>query len=606
MAIGAAEIAESFARIEDELIASMMRNLDAHRVAEAASGMEWAQWQALQLQSLDEYARGALAKYGREFDGLNSAMENLIADRYRGAGMEQERRILEAMRRGWDPGRKNATGFLEVPHERLDALIRATHSDMMQAEYATLRRAQDVYRDTIFNAQVYAQSGAGTYEKAIDMATKDFLAKGIDGIVYSNGSRHSIREYASMAIRTSTKRAAFAAEGDMRREWGVNTVIVSYREDACADCMEWVGEVLVDDVYSGGTEKEAREGHYTLLSEAMDAGLFHPNCRDIMTTYFEGVTEIPDRPSKGEREAAEAREEEETAQTTAAANEARYERLSAYSLDEENAARYAEKAGEWGGRADITSASLQGEPTFAEQVSDATQQVRDRVSNDVTPFEAQPIDFDYVMARGGVTTEEAAESIRLAEQVFAAAAAVEPEITASIVSAADEIGAVMDGLDYRLKQPTSLAGKIASKGGVTGSFAGAADGITDAMRYTAVLEEKEFTSGYYSMREKLASEGYNEVRCKNFYQMYADGKSPQKAVQCLYRDEAGHTFELQYHTPESLGAKKLNHPRYNEQRMATTAQARRDELEAQMREISTNVPDPKGVFEIESYSLIGR
>jgi hypothetical protein len=37
----------------------------------------------------------------------------------------------------------------------------------------------------------------------------------------------------------------------------VHTVIVPYRDDACADCMEFVGEVLIDDVYGGGTAAEA-------------------------------------------------------------------------------------------------------------------------------------------------------------------------------------------------------------------------------------------------------------------------------------------------------------------------------------------------------------
>lgn len=38
------------------------------------------------------------------------------------------------------------------------------------AETAVLRKADDDYRKAIFNAQVYANSGAGTYEKAVDMA----------------------------------------------------------------------------------------------------------------------------------------------------------------------------------------------------------------------------------------------------------------------------------------------------------------------------------------------------------------------------------------------------------------------------------------------------
>lgn len=349
--IEGADIAQAFARIENELIASMMRNFELHRVEEVAEGFQWAQWQALQLQSLDQYARMNLSQYGREFDQLNSKIEELLKTSYRGAAERQERKILEAVKKGWDGAREGDAGFFKVPHERLDALLRATHSDLMRAEYATLRKAQDVYRDTIFNAQVYAQSGAGTYEKAIDMATHDFLDKGITGIMYRNGTMHGIREYSSMVIRTSTKRAAFVADGDMRKEWNINTVIVNYRDDACADCLEWVGEVLVDDVYSGGTEAEARAGDYHLLSEAMDAGLFHPNCRDVMTTYFPDVTELPDRPTSEQKEAAEEREALQQEENAALLNEARYDRLAEYSLDGEAAQGYAERAQAWGERA---------------------------------------------------------------------------------------------------------------------------------------------------------------------------------------------------------------------------------------------------------------
>ena len=49
---------------------------------------------------------------------------------------------------------------------KLEALIRATTSDLEKAETAVLRMANDQYRKIIFNAQIYANSGAGTYEKA--------------------------------------------------------------------------------------------------------------------------------------------------------------------------------------------------------------------------------------------------------------------------------------------------------------------------------------------------------------------------------------------------------------------------------------------------------
>ena len=96
--------------------------------------------------------------------------------------MQQEVKILDAIRKGF-PAKKISQGvtaeFFRFNDRKLEALIKATTNDMQQAETAVLRMANDQYRKAIFNAQVYANSGAGTYEKAVDMATKDMLSRGL-------------------------------------------------------------------------------------------------------------------------------------------------------------------------------------------------------------------------------------------------------------------------------------------------------------------------------------------------------------------------------------------------------------------------------------------
>lgn len=354
-------IAAAFARIEEELIRSIIRNLKAHRVEEIAEGFEWAAWQALQLSSLDGFARANALRYGPMFDALNELIEEAIALAYETGGSEAEAAILRAVQHGWrppagapgdNPGAPFGGSFFRVPERRLNALIAATHTDMMRAEHAILRKSVDVYRETVMTAHTYAASGAGTYAKAIDMATEDFLRKGINGIVYKNGSQHGIEEYSRMAVRTAVKRAALAGDGDMRDKWGVHTVIVAYNPQGCAECQEWSGQVLIDDVYSGGTAAEARASDYELLSTAMDAGLFHPNCRDSLSTWFEGVSEPPRKPSESQMERAERREQREQMENHAANAERQYERLARFSLDSGNRERYADKADEWAERAD--------------------------------------------------------------------------------------------------------------------------------------------------------------------------------------------------------------------------------------------------------------
>ena len=47
------DITAAFQAIEDELIASMIRNMDRHRAEETKEGYEWYMWQAEQLKALE-------------------------------------------------------------------------------------------------------------------------------------------------------------------------------------------------------------------------------------------------------------------------------------------------------------------------------------------------------------------------------------------------------------------------------------------------------------------------------------------------------------------------------------------------------------------------
>ena len=149
--------------------------------------------------------------------------------------------------------------FFKVNDRKLDALINATTNDMQRAEYAVLRMTNDQYRSIIFNAQVYANTGAGTYAKAVDMATRDFLSAGINCIEYQNGRRVNISAYAEMALRTASKRAYLQGEGEMRQKWGIHTVIMNKRTNACPKCAPFAGRVIVDDVWSGGQACACRQ-----------------------------------------------------------------------------------------------------------------------------------------------------------------------------------------------------------------------------------------------------------------------------------------------------------------------------------------------------------
>ncbi len=344
------DIGKAFQAVENELMESMIRNMKRHHLEEIDEGKEWEMWQALQLQALEEYKQANRTRFQGKFSDIDGAISSIISEARAQGGMAQEIKILNAIKKGFKPSKvsKNSVttmaGFFRINDRKLDALIRATQNDFKKAEHAMLRMAEDQYRKVIFNAQVYANTGAGTYEKAVDMATKDFLGRGINCIEYANGARHTITDYATMAIKTASKRAYLTGEGEKRQEWGISLVIMKKRGNACPKCLPFVGKVLIDDVWSGGTQSD---GPYMLMSTAIARGLYHPRCKDIHTTYFEGITKPGASYTKAELQDIEDDYRKDQKEQYAKRQKERFGRLARYSLDEGNQQQYRRKEQAW-------------------------------------------------------------------------------------------------------------------------------------------------------------------------------------------------------------------------------------------------------------------
>lgn len=342
------DITAAFKVIEDELISSMIRNMDRHRAQEDKEGMQWSQWQAEQFKALEKYKQKNQKKYKKQFSSINNRMEGLIRAARETGNMQQEIEILKAIKNGFKGYHKASdtlsAEFFKLSDRKLDALIKATTADMEKAETAVLRMANDQYRKAIFNAQIYANTGAGTYAKAVDMATRDMLAAGLNCVQYANGARHTLSDYADMAIKTASKRAYLQGAGEKRQEWGISTVIINKRGNPCPKCLPWVGKILIDDVWSGGGSADDK---YPLMSYAISKGLYHPRCRDSHTTYFDGISTTDDAWTQAELEAVGLTSKQEAKQQYARRQAERFERLTKYSLDSNNRKIYQEKAGDW-------------------------------------------------------------------------------------------------------------------------------------------------------------------------------------------------------------------------------------------------------------------
>lgn len=343
--------------IEQDLIVRMKRTLWSHKEDEKTKGFNWPQWQALKIKQFEEYKQANKKIFNEKTKGLNRYLYKHIKQQFKEGASRTNK---EAIKSGFIKKEDSQLGgsFFGLNHRKLDALIKSTKEDIKDVKYATLRMANDQYRQIIYKAQVYANMGAGTIKQAIDMASKDFLTRGFNCIEYSNGSRHNIADYCDMAIRTANKRANLMGEGEMRKKLGNPLVYISKHGGACDQCTPWEGRVYIDNVWSGG---KAEDGQYPLLSTAIEGGLFHPRCQHGASTYYKGINDEPEEVTNAKHNH---NEHDKYAQYLQQ-KQKQYERLAVGSLLPENINIYQNKAYELKNKLESSKMELSDKEQYA-------------------------------------------------------------------------------------------------------------------------------------------------------------------------------------------------------------------------------------------------
>ena len=346
------DVAGAFEDIEMSLIKSMRNNMQRHIKEEYDEGINWTQWQAEMLAGLSQYKAENADVLKGYMSRINAELDAAIRDAYATGESELEIELLKAIKKGYEPpkdgSRVDMQGrFFRTNQRKLNALVKATKDDMKKAETALLRMTDDVYRQTLFKAQMFYNTGAGSMWKCVDMATKDFLSAGINCVQYANGARVNIASYAEMALRTANKRANLMGQANFREKYGMHTVKVNSRGIACPMCMKYLGKVFIDDVYGAGTAEESAKTGYPLLSEAVAGGLFHPNCKDGCSTYYEGINRPPEEVTKEQEEEIKRKYNLEQEQRYIERNYKRNMRLGNGCLDQQDARIYFDRASQY-------------------------------------------------------------------------------------------------------------------------------------------------------------------------------------------------------------------------------------------------------------------
>ena len=299
------DIAKIFEEMELRLIASLKRNLSRHKAEEQKEGFEWSAWQAEKLKNIDKFRKENQDILGEYIDVIDEETRQLMTEQFREGEQVAEQSVIEASEKGANilntPTSIPCDHFFGVNTPKMKRLMDDITTLEKTVETAAVRNMDDVYRTTLNRVQLMMGSGSLTLTEAIDLATREFLDKGINCIVYADSRRVNIVDYVRMALRTTSTRATLQGAAKRFAELGYDTVLISQYGGCSETCEPYQGKVYIDDVFTiWNGEKSGDFGKsnycdkwFMLLSVAIRGGLFHPNCRHTMGQYIEGLTDIP-------------------------------------------------------------------------------------------------------------------------------------------------------------------------------------------------------------------------------------------------------------------------------------------------------------------------
>lgn len=298
------DIAKIFEEIELRLISSLKRNLSRHKTEEQKYGYNWSAWQAEKLRNIDSFRRENRKILDGYTDVIDKETRTLMEEQFK-EGEElvnsQLAELREEMPDAIESDLVTSDNFFGVNQKKMKTLIEDVTQLEKDVSSAAFRMTDDVYRQTVNKVQLAMATGSTTLNEAIDMATHDFLDKGINCIVYSDGKRINIADYVRMALNTTSTRATLQGQAKRFAELGYDTVLVSQYGGCSKTCEPWQGKIYIDDVFTpwngernGDMGKSIYCGKwFPLLSSAIRGGLFHPNCRHTLSQYIDGFTKVP-------------------------------------------------------------------------------------------------------------------------------------------------------------------------------------------------------------------------------------------------------------------------------------------------------------------------
>lgn len=155
------------------------------------------------------------------------------------------------------------------------------NSSMDAADRYILRKVNDEYAGIVGRVSALVATGSITCRDAVQRELNEFANRGITSFVDKAGRSWDMETYAEMATLTAIERATREGYLDAMQEFDYDLAQISDHYGACPICEAWQGVV----VSISGTARG-----YPSLTEAENAGVFHPRCMHDIAVYHEGLS----------------------------------------------------------------------------------------------------------------------------------------------------------------------------------------------------------------------------------------------------------------------------------------------------------------------------
>ena len=159
-----------------------------------------------------------------------------------------------------------------------------------------------------------------------------------------------------------------------------------------------------------------------------------------------------------------------------------------------------------------------------------------------------PDAFDYLSAEAKQKQIDALKRMSDSDrETYMQVVEKEPQITAKVQEITSKAGGELEGLDYRLKTPTSTYEKMYGR-----ATSKPITEMNDLIRYTEIFEPDQLAEGTNLSLQEFEANGYSVARVKN---TWGDTSNPYNGINATIVSPEGQAFEVQFHTLDSFNLK---------------------------------------------------